>query len=31
MPLLVRKRFANEMIVATARVALGIDEWSQYQ
>ena len=31
MPLLVRRRFANEMIVATARVALGIDTWEQYQ
>ena len=31
MPLAVRRRFANEMIVAAARVALGIDEWEQYQ
>jgi len=31
MPLLVRKRFANEMIVATARVALGIDSWGQWE
>ena len=31
MPLLVRKRFANEMIVATARVALGIDNWANYE
>jgi len=31
MPLAVRRRFANEMIVAAARVALGIDTWEQYQ
>ena len=30
MPLLVRKRFAEEMIIATARVALGIDTWESY-
>ena len=30
MPLEVRRRFANDMIVATARVALGIDDWSIY-
>ena len=30
MPLLVRKRYAEEMIIATARVALGIDDWSMY-
>jgi hypothetical protein len=31
MPLAVRRRFANEMIIATARVALGIDTWEQYE
>ena len=30
MPLAVRKAFANKMILATARVALGIDIWEQY-
>jgi hypothetical protein len=31
MPLAVRKRFAQDMINATVRVALGIDDWSQYE
>jgi len=31
MPLAVRRRFANEMIIAAARVALGIDTWEQYE
>ena len=31
MPLAVRRRFANEMIIATVRVALGIDTWEQYE
>lgn len=31
MPLAVRKAFAVAMIQATARVALGIDDWSQYE
>lgn len=31
MPLIVRKRFAIDMISATARVALGVDTWSQYE
>lgn len=31
MPLAVRKAFAVQMIAATARVTLGIDEWSQYE
>jgi len=30
MPLNVRRRYAEEMVVATARVTLGIDEWSDY-
>ena len=30
MPLVVRKRYAEEMIIATARVILGIDEWEDY-
>lgn len=30
MPLAVRRRFAKEMITATVRVALGLDQWSQY-
>jgi len=30
MPLAVRRRYAEEMILATARVTLGIDEWEQY-
>jgi hypothetical protein len=28
MPLAVRRQFAEQMIIMTARVALGIDEWS---
>jgi alpha-glucosidase (family GH31 glycosyl hydrolase) len=31
MPLAVRKRYALEMIKATARVALGIDTWEMYE
>lgn len=31
MPLAVRKRFAEEMIIATARVELGIDDWEAYK
>ena len=31
MPLAVRRRFAIEMITATARVALGIDDWAMYE
>lgn len=31
MPLAVRRRFAEQMIMATARVALGIDSWEAYQ
>ncbi len=30
MPLNVRRRYAEEMVIATARVRLGIDEWSDY-
>lgn len=30
MPLAVRRAFAEQMITATARVALGINEWSDY-
>lgn len=30
MPLAVRRMFAEKMIMAAARVALGIDEWSDY-
>jgi len=30
MPLNVRRRYAEEMVVATARVTLGIDEWGDY-
>ena len=30
MPLAVRRRYAEDMIVATARVALGIDTWDDY-
>lgn len=30
MPLSVRRRFVEEMIVAVARVTLGIDDWEQY-
>lgn len=31
MPLAVRRRFAEQMIQATARVALGVSEWEDYQ
>ena len=31
MPLDVRKAFAEEMITATVRVALGIDNWEDYR
>lgn len=31
MPLAVRKKFAIQMIAATARVTLGIDDWEQNQ
>lgn len=31
MPLLVRRRFAEDMITAMVRVTLGIDTWEQYQ
>lgn len=31
MPLSVRRRFAIDMINATARVALGIDTWEMYE
>lgn len=31
MPLAVRRRFAEEMIRATARVALGIETWENYE
>lgn len=31
MPLSVRRAFAVAMITATARVALGIDSWEQYE
>lgn len=31
MPLNVRRRFAEEMIIAVARVTLGIDDWEQYE
>ena len=31
MPLYVRKAFAEEMITATVRVSLGIDEWEMYR
>lgn len=31
MPLAVRRAFAEKMIMATARVALGIDDWSAYE
>jgi hypothetical protein len=31
MPLSVRRAFAEKMIQATVRVALGIDEWSSYE
>jgi hypothetical protein len=30
MPLAVRRKFAEEMIKATVRVALGIDDWEDY-
>lgn len=30
MPLSVRRRYAEDMIIATARVTLGINEWSDY-
>ena len=30
MPLVVRRKFAEQMITAAARVALGIDDWSNY-
>lgn len=31
MPLAVRKRFAIDMINATVRVALGLEDWSNYE
>lgn len=31
MPLAVRRAFAEKMITATARVALGIDTWEMYE
>lgn len=31
MPLAARRFFANQMIMATVRVALGIDQWADYQ
>ena len=31
MPLAVRRRFAEEMITAVARVTLGINEWEDYR
>ncbi len=31
MPLSVRRAFAEKMITATVRVALGIDEWSDWE
>jgi hypothetical protein len=31
MPLSVRRAFAEKMIIATARVALGIDTWEMYE
>ena len=31
MPLRVRRRFAEQMILATARVTLGIDDWEAYE
>lgn len=31
MPLAVRRRFAIDMINATARVALGVSTWSEYE
>lgn len=31
MPLAVRRRFAEAMITATARVALGVSNWEDYQ
>ncbi|MCK4444176.1 MAG: hypothetical protein KAW09_06510 [Thermoplasmata archaeon] len=30
MPLNVRRRYAEEMVIATVRVTLGINEWSDY-
>lgn len=30
MPIEVRRAFAEQMIVATARVTLGIDDWEKY-
>ena len=30
MPLAVRRAFAEQMITATARVALGLDDWNMY-
>ena len=30
MPLAVRRRFANEMLIAKVRVALGINSWEDY-
>lgn len=31
MPLSVRRRYAEEMVIAAARVQLGIDEWPDYE
>lgn len=31
MPLAVRRRFAIDMINATARVAIGVAQWSEYE
>lgn len=31
MPLAARRYFANQMIMAAVRVALGIDQWEDYQ
>lgn len=31
MPLAVRRAFAEKMIIATARVALGISTWEEYE